>query len=681
MLGMFYPVVSEEATSDHKFMQIGNNTGNNVFWTALRRILPIERIPYDYEEKGVSLDSYDAIITTDLIWIREGDNFPFLESLIKKTTRPIIPISIGLQSNSLDLEFKFSKRTISLLKRLEERGVLGVRGDYTAAVLKKNDIKNIAVIGCPSMYYWNNPALKIEDNILHPNNYICNFRTFYGSLNRAEKRFLSFSAGQNALFVEQTNHEFEPKHANDDAYYTWVAQWLKKEKKCFFSVEEWMRETCLYDFSMGGRFHGNVVSLWNNIKSLFIISDSRTRELTSYFMLPTISFEKFDWEKDIKYYYDLADYSQFNRRYPQCFSEFVNFLQDNSISIPESVPCLQFAGTNRRKLEYEEKVLANDINKIKCNVEKKEEHEFVKCNIEAIEQRRKGNDYIKMISALPILDEFDYYSTGRYSLRYSSTDIDIMYKNNQSDRLVVLLSAGIVNTDCIPEFQRWSYSSYLRENVLCIADPMYKEYEDKGLLVGWYYGNEEHCYLDCVIDLVEKIAQKNSIRRENIIFYGSSAGGYAGIYCANKIQGSCAIAWNAQFRISEFHYSKIFEKITGNSLEKDALGRNDITEMILTESRSKILLLENIRSSIDIKQIEILLGGTKELRYGKNIVSPNVMLVTYDAGTSEKAHGVTDRKWIMNRLIDLMQKDWNEYDVSCEIDTLIEALNDAWNKS
>ncbi len=186
---------------------------------------------------------------------------------------------------------------------------------------------------------------------------------------------------------------------------------------------------------MGGRFHGNVISLWNNIKSLFIVTDSRTRELTSHFMLPTIMMEDFDKEKDVKYYFDLADYTNFNREYANRFREFTEFLKMNGIFIPDKVSVLKFANTNEEKPMYEKTILQADNQNILSD--KKTEFTVPVSNsrkeviiiepfeegIEKIESRRDGKSHVKQMSAWAANDTFDYVSTGRYSLAYGNTEM------------------------------------------------------------------------------------------------------------------------------------------------------------------------------------------------------------------------------------------------------------------
>ena len=60
---------------------------------------------------------------------------------------------MGLQNGKADPNFVLHPNTLKLLKEIEERCVIGVRGYYTAEILNKYGIKNLQVIGCPSMFY------------------------------------------------------------------------------------------------------------------------------------------------------------------------------------------------------------------------------------------------------------------------------------------------------------------------------------------------------------------------------------------------------------------------------------------------------------------------------------------------------------------------------------------------
>ena len=113
-----------------------------------------------------------------------------------------------------------------------------------------------------------------------------------------------------------------------------------------------MNDTCGYDFSIGGRFHGNVISLWNNTKSLFLYVDSRTKELTDHFKLPSMDIRDFDKDMPIEFYYEKADYSEFNKNYRKRFFEFKEFLDKNGLEISNDVSIKQFAKDMYEKKEY-----------------------------------------------------------------------------------------------------------------------------------------------------------------------------------------------------------------------------------------------------------------------------------------------------------------------------------------
>ena len=348
-----------------KLQQLAMNTGNMVFWKSLDRLFKPEIVSYSEIEK---LKNFDNVIITDLIWIRENADFEYLEKIFDQVNIPFIPISVGLQSATFNPDFKLSESTVRLLKKIEQRAVLGVRGYYTASILEKYGITNFSVIGCPSMYYWNNPNLKINEK-KQPKNVSSNFKTFYQPLSRLEKHFLSYCADHKMQFIEQTKHKLKPEITNDQAYFNYVNNWLTSKSEMFYDYESWSEGLKGIDFSFGGRFHGNVIALHNNIKSLFLTSDSRTEEMTDFFKLPTIHMSKFDRDKSIKYYFDKADYSQFNAQYPLVFANFMEFVKKNGLEIDEGATPLEFnpVKENKKEIDVQPAKELKSINYSNCN--------------------------------------------------------------------------------------------------------------------------------------------------------------------------------------------------------------------------------------------------------------------------------------------------------------------------
>ncbi len=317
---------------------LGMNTGNLVFWEAIERLFAPRIVDFSETER---LSQMRRVILTDLIWIREDTNYSELENLIDRFPIPFVPLSIGLQHQEFAVGFRLSEQVVRLLKKLEERAVLGVRGEYTADVLYRHRIQNIAVIGCPSLYYWNNPALRVEGQAAVSAG--CNFRTFYGPLSAAEKQFLSYCARYDLPFIEQTGWRFTMENCGERSLFHAINSWLQRRSAMPCSFSEWESLLRGINFSLGGRFHGNVIALWRGARSLFLTTDSRTREMTEFFGLPSLPMESFDRSKPLEYYYERADYTRFNRIYPERYRRFAEFAAANGLRFAPSALPLPFA--------------------------------------------------------------------------------------------------------------------------------------------------------------------------------------------------------------------------------------------------------------------------------------------------------------------------------------------------
>lgn len=315
--------------------QVGLNTGNMLFWYSLKSILDLDQVAVaECIRKSIDISAYSAFITTDLIWIQENTVYPVVQQQLQLVgDRPLVPISIGLQCGEFKSDFKLHPDTIRLISELQERSVLAVRGRYTAEILNQNGIRNIQVIGCPSMYFPFDYHFAIKKKSTTPKLASANMRSMYSELKIEEVKFLVYCANHKFTFCEQTAQPFTPDICKDISTYNYLNKWLNTHKMMFFDVEDWRNYMSSMDFSLGCRFHGNVIALWEGIPSLFITVDSRTRELCEHFSLPTISMREFDADKDIQYYYDLADYMEFNKTYANRLDEFICFLKANDLPI------------------------------------------------------------------------------------------------------------------------------------------------------------------------------------------------------------------------------------------------------------------------------------------------------------------------------------------------------------
>lgn len=324
----------ENMSDKEKIKCLANNTGNLVFDNALGKIIQGDSI-YDCTDTE-NLKQYERFITTSYIWIRQNEPVQTNFSLVGE--KPYIPMSVGIQAADYDSHFIMHRDVVNELKQISERCVIGCRGYYTAEILNKYGIKNIQVIGCPSMYTnifadWYVTKNKVKNLNMRV---AANFSTFWRKLKPYEMDFLIYISDHKYDFVEQTEKKFEMSYVDDINTASKIKNWFDN-CNIFYSYDKWSDFIRQYDFSIGYRFHGNVIALNNNVPALFIYSDSRVKEMCEFFKLPMISDKEFDSSKPIEYWYDLADYSEFNKTQNKRIENFKEFCRKNAIELVDKV--------------------------------------------------------------------------------------------------------------------------------------------------------------------------------------------------------------------------------------------------------------------------------------------------------------------------------------------------------
>ena len=242
---------------------------------------------------------------------------------------PLIPVSIGLQCRGYEVDFQLHPDTVRLLHRLEERCVMGVRGNYTAEILSRYGLRNFQVIGCPSVFFREEYAFDSRQPPT-PETTVCNYKTFWGGFRPGELAFLEYCRKYQLAFVEQTCQTVEEVLGEKSGLYQ---EWLNQKKQLFFSLEEWDRFLQQFSFCLGMRFHGNVLAMQNGARALYLVSDSRTRELTEFFHFPSLEIGAFDPEKSLEAYWEMARYEEFTKVFPEKQENLREFAKKNGLIV------------------------------------------------------------------------------------------------------------------------------------------------------------------------------------------------------------------------------------------------------------------------------------------------------------------------------------------------------------
>ena len=173
--------------------------------------------------------------------------------------------------------------------------------------------------------------------------------------------------------------------------------------------------------------------------------------------------------------------------------------------------------------------------------------------------------YFDLIYDKPIVNELNDWPYPNHFFSY--------FKKGSS-KLVVMLPGAIDRTKVeLPVFQRWSWSEEIKSSVLILNDPTLF---GNHLKIGWWQGEENSYALPSACDFISLVISKLGISIQDVLFYGSSAGGFAALMMAGHLKGGLVIVNNPQTNLLEYrelHVQAILETKFNGMSKKEAFNR------------------------------------------------------------------------------------------------------------
>lgn len=321
------------------------------------RTLTIDR--YDPDEIDRLREQFDYVVLRGSNYIHSDMNWELAEKVLTRLKLPVLAFGIGAQAPT-DGRMDLSQSTRNVLRIISESTAsIGVRGAFTAEVLRDLGIENTRIIGCPTAFRKNDPYLRISlprlDTVRKVGisvrrevspayaKDIRQYLTFHRDLIK------SFAARFDTTLIAQG--ELEEKKLvlgtaaqKEEAVAAlkenaWAGQWYFDEEmeklyrnRLFYSDVVADYDACVSacDFVLGYRLHGNLMALANGVPSVYFTYDSRTREFAETFKIP--SFDVFS-EKVFRLgdFWDQSRFDAFNRAYAGTYAAMSAFLTENRI--------------------------------------------------------------------------------------------------------------------------------------------------------------------------------------------------------------------------------------------------------------------------------------------------------------------------------------------------------------
>jgi polysaccharide pyruvyl transferase WcaK-like protein len=303
---------------------------------------------------------YDFAFLRGSNYIHAAMDWEHAADVLEKLKIPVLAFGIGAQAASkqaLALSAE-TKRVLHLIG--SSTTSIGVRGAYTAEVLKSIGIENTRIVGCPTAFRRNDPNLRID---LPPLDTVKKVgftlrREVSSAYARNIERYLTVHRDSIKTMATRFDIELmaqgeveEKKLVLGDARQRaealatlrlneWMAQWFLDEtiidlykNRLFYSdvVAEYDARVLEKDLVLGYRLHGNLMALANAVPAIYFKYDTRTSEFADTFAIP--SYDVFSGKPfDLEALWQQSLFDRFNDTYRLRYRAMHDFLDENGIA-------------------------------------------------------------------------------------------------------------------------------------------------------------------------------------------------------------------------------------------------------------------------------------------------------------------------------------------------------------
>lgn len=193
--------------------------------------------------------------------------------------------------------------------------------------------------------------------------------------------------------------------------------------------------------------------------------------------------------------------------------------------------------------------------------------------------------------------------SGLYKIDIDGLDFDIAFFKKPraaAGTPLFIFFSGFVHRGQtpLPAFQRWSWHNKFPGHTLYISDPMLKETADLGL--GWYIGSRTRDINLDICRIVKSVAKNLKTPLSNVVFYGSSGGGFAALRALIEMPEAQAITINPQTLLTNFegtslqsYLNSFFEKMSKTDFSIQHSFRNSVVTRSALLRDSRIIYVQN----------------------------------------------------------------------------------------
>ena len=334
----------------------GKNNGNLLFTESAVRALSVEdteltcwTLERMIAEPEAVNERFDHVVLpfANTFRVRHEEQLRAATELVRRLRIPVTVLGIGAQSG-FDYQLAHLDPLADDIRAfvgavLDRSPSMGVRGAFTADLVRSLGFSDVEVIGCPSMFTYG-PHLDV------PELPAAFDRSTTVSLNLNRNRRLPpgwldelIDRHPGLVYFAQTHHDLQlllwgtrpdrplpPMRDYPDRLDHPVL--ARAAARMHVDTTAWFEDLRSFDFTLGTRIHGNVAALLAGRPAHVLAHDSRTRELAEYFEIPYTRLQDLPAGADLAALADGHDYAAVARGHAGRFATYTDYLARHRLS-------------------------------------------------------------------------------------------------------------------------------------------------------------------------------------------------------------------------------------------------------------------------------------------------------------------------------------------------------------
>jgi hypothetical protein len=300
--------------------------------------------------------NFDYVFLRGSNYINPNATWEKASEILERLRLPVVAFGLGVQILKDD-DLRLNEGTTRILQQIAAKSAtIGVRGALSVKVLEAIGIRNVRIIGCPTVFRHLQPTRRIVKQPYASLRHVGFTLRRKTPRSRVFQRYvMQYLAGRYDLSVICAGEQEEKvifygvRGAIRDAEARVRAAarslvesgWLWDERdpllesyrrSLFFaeSVREYDEKLAAQDLVLGYRLHGNLLALANETPALYLTYDTRTREFVDTFRIPNFDVLKGE-DFHFRNFYEQADFAAFERAYAHQYGELRRFLDENGL--------------------------------------------------------------------------------------------------------------------------------------------------------------------------------------------------------------------------------------------------------------------------------------------------------------------------------------------------------------